>query len=237
MPRWRLEPGAGYAKGSGRTHDIYSDRHDAGQRLAEQLAEYAGRQDVIVLGLPRGGVPVAQAIAAALDAPLDIVAVRKLGIPDQPEVAFGAVAAIADSVETVYNPEIRAAAEYSYRGSTALDKVKERELAELARRATAYRSGRPPLDLAGMTAILVDDGLATGATMRAAVTVVRTAGPARVVVAVPVGSVEACGALKRLADEVICPWIPPDFRAVGQAYIDFDQVSDAEVEAVLSGSS
>lgn len=212
----------------------YRDRHHAGRVLAEALSEYAGRDDVVMLGLPRGGVPVAAEAARVLGLALDIVAVRKLGLPGQPEVAFGAMAGFADGVETVYNEELLAVARQRSRDSSELTDLAAREHQELVRRDAAYREGRDPVPLAGRMVIVVDDGAATGATMRAAVAAVRRQAPAGVVVALPVGSAEACAELGRAADAVVCPWIPRDFAAVGSAYRNFAQVSDREVRDELS---
>ena len=203
----------------------FLDRPDAGRALA---AAVAGRwDDAVVLGLPRGGVPVAAEVAAALRAPLDVFVVRKLGLPAHPELAMGA---IATGGVRVLNDAV-----LSRSGVPAhvVDEVAARELVELQRREGAYRGDRPPVDVRGRTAVLVDDGLATGATVHAAVLAVRAAGPARVVVAVPVGSPEACRRLSGVADEVVCPHAPEHFRAVGEHYRDFTQTTDDEVRAAL----
>jgi putative phosphoribosyl transferase len=203
----------------------YRDRAAAGSALAEQLPGYAGRDDVVVLGLIRGGVPVAAEVARGLGAPLDVLSVRKLGVPWAPEVAFGALGP--DDVR-VLNPEIatRLTAE-------EINAVVLHESAELDRRERRYRAGRPALNLAGRVALIVDDGLATGATARAAVAVARKLGATEVVVAVPVGALEAVEQLARLADRVVCPVMPANFGAVSRFYDDFGQVSDAEVVALL----
>jgi predicted phosphoribosyltransferase len=207
----------------------YRDRAEAGRMLADRLGDLAGRPDVIVLGLVRGGVPVAQVIAERLGAPLDVLVVRKLGMPWAPEVAYGAlgpggVQVLNDLVADRIDADERA-------------EVRRREQAELDRREQLYRGGRPQLDLAGRTAVIVDDGLATGATARAAVQVARHLGAARVVVAVPVGSDQAYEMLAAEADQVICDQIPPDFAAVGAYYDDFHEVSDDEVTQALTATA
>jgi putative phosphoribosyl transferase len=204
----------------------YRDREAAGAVLAGQLAEYAGRDDVVVLGLVRGGLPVAAAVAHRLGAALDALVVRKLGVPWAPEVAFGAVG---PRGVRVLNQEIA-----SRLPPGAVDAVASTESAELTRREQQYRATRPALSLAGKVALLVDDGLATGASARAAVAVARSIGARRVVVAVPVGSPEAVAQLATEADEVVCPWQPADFGAVSRFYEDFGQVPDAEVVALLA---
>ncbi|MGH3715997.1 MAG: phosphoribosyltransferase [Micromonosporaceae bacterium] len=204
----------------------YRDRRQAGEVLAERLADYRERDDVIVLGLVRGGVPVAAEVAQRLGVPLDVLVVRKLGVPWAPEVAFGA---LGPRGVRVLNTEIADRLE-----SRAIDQVTEQEATELVRREQAYRPDRPPLELSGKVAIVVDDGLATGATARAAVQVARTLGAATVVVAVPVGSVEAAELLKQDADLLICPLAPPSFGAVSRFYADFHQVTDDEVRDLLA---
>lgn len=206
----------------------YRDRQDAGAVLADLLADYRGRSDVMVLGLVRGGVPVAAEVARLLGVPLDVLVVRKLGVPWAPEVAFGAVGP--EGVR-VLNQSIA-----DRLSRSDIDDVTTRETAEVRRRELAYRPDRPPLDLSGKTAIVVDDGLATGATARAAVEVARRLGAASVVVAVPVGSVEAAVLLERAADQMICPMTPSDFGAVSRFYQDFHQVSDSEVRDLLASS-
>lgn len=203
----------------------YRDRSAAGQALAEHLAAYAGRDDVIVLGLVRGGVPVAMAVAERLGAPLDVLVVRKLGVPWAAEVAFGAMG---PGGVVVRNEEI---AGQLPEGDIAV--VRRREEAELRRRERLYRAGRGPLDLAGRTAVVVDDGLATGATARAAVAVARKLGAAAVVLAAPVGSPEAVAAVREVADEVVCPLSPAGFGAVSRYYDRFEQVTDDQVMAML----
>jgi putative phosphoribosyl transferase len=205
----------------------FADRHDAGRALAEQLGRLAG-EDVVVLALPRGGVPIGHEVAEALHAPLDVFVVRKLGLPGQPELALGAIAS--GGVE-VLNADVLAAYPVP---RAVIDAVVREERAELDRRERAYRDGRAPVPVAGRVAVLVDDGLATGATMRAAVLAVRRLHPARVVVAVPVGAREACDALRQVADDVVCVSTPDPFRAVGLWYADFSQTTDDEVRALLA---
>jgi len=204
----------------------FADRREAGRALAVALRDDVGR-DPVVLGLPRGGVVVAAEVAAALGARLDVVLVRKLGLPGQPELAMGAIAAAGDAVETVRTPvAVRG-------GGAAFADVRERELTELRRRERAYRTGHEPVPLAGRDVVVVDDGLATGATMRAAVAAVRRQAPASLTVAVPVGSPRACDELRPDVDRVVCLESPRSFRAVGQAYRDFAATEDAEVVSAL----
>ncbi|RKR89311.1 putative phosphoribosyltransferase [Micromonospora pisi] len=205
----------------------YRDRADAGAALADRLTELADRSDNTVLGLVRGGVPVAATVAERLGAPLDVLVVRKLGLPQAPEVAFGA---LGPGGVQVLNPELA-----DHVSPEQQAEVVRRETAELERRERLYRAGRPPLSLDGRTAVIVDDGLATGATARAAVAVARRLGARRVVVAVPVGSPAAYHALVAEADEVVCPQRPDDFGAVSRFYDDFHEVSDGEVTAMLGG--
>lgn len=208
----------------------YEDRDDAGQQLAQQLGAYAGRDEVVVLALPRGGVPVAARVALALGAPLDVLLVRKLGHPRQPEVAMGAIAGVAGEVEVVRNERVLSMAAVREKDFQA---VYDAELRELRRRESAYREGRPPADVRDRVVLLVDDGLATGSTMLAAVAAVRRQQPARLVVAVPIGAAETCRELRREADDVVCGWTPEPFLAVGQGYRDFRQTEDAEVTDAL----
>ena len=204
----------------------FTDRRHAGEVLAEHLSWYTGRPETVVLGLVRGGVPVAAEIAHRLAVPLDILVVRKLGVPAAPEVAFGAlgpldVRVLNDGIASEIAPETIAA-------------VVRHESAELARLERQYRGGRGDLDLAGSTAIVVDDGLATGASARAAVTAVRRMGAKRVVLAVPVGSAQAVAELSRLVDEMVCHHVPASFGAVSHFYDDFGQVEEAHVVALLA---
>ncbi|MCZ4494636.1 MAG: Erythromycin esterase [Conexibacter sp.] len=205
----------------------FSDRLAAGRALAERLRAYAGRDDVVVLGLPRGGVPVAFEVAQALGAPLDVFVVRKLGVPGHEELAFGAVAT---GGMRVINKELVDSLDLPLEWIEAID-AKERR--ELERQERTFRADRPPPDLSGRTVVLVDDGLATGSTMVAAVQAVRQEEPARIVVAVPVADADVCEALRSLADEVVCLQTPRPFRAVGQWYEDFSQTGDDEVRQLL----
>ena len=207
----------------------FADRRQAGQVLAQKLLRYRDDGDVIVLGLPRGGVPVAFEVAQALHAPLDVFIVRKLGLPGHEEFAMGA---IATGGVKVMNPDIAG----FHIPEAAIEKVVARERSELERRALLYRGNRPPLSIEDRIVILVDDGLATGSTMLAAATAVRRQRPKRIVVAVPVAAAETCQAFRREVDEVVCAITPEYFRAVGMWYADFGQVSDAEVHALLDAA-
>jgi putative phosphoribosyl transferase len=204
----------------------FANRQDAGWRLAERLLSLAPEHPVIV-ALPRGGVPVAREIALALDAPLDILAVRKLGAPHNPEYGIGAVA---EDGTRVIDPE--AISVLGIEGD-ALESIVARETAELRRRVTLYRNGRAPIELADRTVIVVDDGVATGVTDAAALLAVRRRNPRRLILAVPVCAVESARRLREYADDVVCLHAPPLFRGVGERYRDFSQVSDEEVMAVL----
>ena len=206
----------------------YATRRDAGRILAESLKAYSARRGVVVLGLPRGGVPVAYEVARSLGAPLDVFVVRKLGVPTQPEVAMGAVAS---GGAVVLNEQV---IQWANVPLAAVEGVRRQAVLEIARQEAAFRGGHPPADLRGRTVIVVDDGLATGATMRAAVHAIRDQLPARLVVAVPVGAPESCEAVEQLADELVCPLRPRHFDAVGAFYDTFTQVSDDEVVALLN---
>lgn len=211
------------------SHPIrFQNRQDAGEQLAEALLPYAGRAEAIVLALPRGGVPVGYAVAQALQVELDVILVRKLGLPHHEEFAMGA---IGSGGVRVLNGEAIDAFAIS---AEVLEAACARELAVIATRERRYRGGRTPLDLHGRTAILVDDGLATGSSMRAAARVARRLDAVRVVAAVPVGARESCETLARDTDEVVCLHRPSDFHAVSQWYGDFTQTSDDEVERLLA---
>jgi putative phosphoribosyl transferase len=198
--------------------------------LTELLSEYRGRPDVVVLGLPRGGVPVAAEVAAGLGAPLDVFVVRKLGVPGHDELAMGA---IASGGVRVLNPTV---IQGLLIGDDVIAQVAAREAEELDRRDQAYRGDRPPPDVEGRVVIVVDDGLATGSTMRAAVSALRARRPNRIVVAVPVGSPQTCQDLRDEADEVVCARTPTFFQAVGQWYDDFSPTTDAEIHQLLAAS-
>lgn len=207
----------------------FADRRDAGRALAAALGRLRGTPDLLVLGLPRGGVPVAAEVAGSLGAELDVFVVRKLGLPAQPELAMGA---IASGGIRVLNEDVVAEAGVP---PEVVDEVTRREDAELRARERRYRGDRPPARIEGRTVVLVDDGLATGATMRAAVDAVRTQRPAELVVAVPVAAAETCGRLARHGVHVVCPLTPERFVAVGQWYRDFAPVEDEEVAALVPG--
>jgi putative phosphoribosyl transferase len=207
---------------------VFRDRTDAGRVLAEQLAAYADRPDVIVLALPRGGVPVGYEVAQALHAPLDVFLVRKLGVPGHEELAMGAVAT---GGVRVLNEQVVRALRIP---DQVIDAVARWELEELARRERLYRGDRPPPDVRGRTAILIDDGLATGATMLAAVRALRQQHPARIVVAVPIASRDTCELLRDEVDDVICAATPDPFYAVGLWYENFEQLTDEEVRELLA---
>jgi len=209
----------------------FRNRTDAGRRLAEAFADRTPARPV-VLGLPRGGVPVAAELARSLDAPLDVLVVRKLGLPRQPEVAMGA---IGERGARVLNEDVLGFGEVT---SEELAAVEARERAELEARVERFRGDAPPVDLAGRTAIVVDDGVATGATARVACLVAHELGAASVVLAAPVGAPESIAELAMMpeVDEVVCLSEPHDFMAVGMHYVDFRQTSDAEVQELLEGS-
>lgn len=209
----------------------FIDRRDAGRALALRLQKYGGRNDVVVLALPRGGVPVAYEVASALDAPLDVFLVRKLGTPGHRELAMGAIAS--GGVRVLNEDVVR----WYGIPEAAIESVAREEAAELARRERAYRDDRPAPQLANRIVILVDDGLATGSTMRAGALAVRAHHPSRVVIAVPVGAQQTCKELSAIADEVICAKMPDPFSAVGQWYVKFDQTEDDEVRELLQKST
>jgi putative phosphoribosyl transferase len=206
----------------------FRDRTEAGRVLASCLAAYAGRPDVVVLALPRGGVPVAYEVARALRAPLDVFLVRKLGVPGREELAMGA---IASGGVCVLNADVLRMLSIPPR---VVDAVAARERRELARREQAYRDGRPPPEVRDRTVVLVDDGLATGSTMRAAITALRQEQPRRSVVAVPVASPDTCRELRREVDELVCAETPEPFFGVGWWYQNFRQTTDEEVHDLLS---
>jgi putative phosphoribosyl transferase len=209
------------------TSQRFADRRAAGVELASRLDKLKGHKDVVVLALPRGGVPVGYEVARALGAPLDVFLVRKLGVPRHEELAMGA---IASGGVRVLNEDV-----VSWYGipQSIIDDVARAEQKELERRETAYRDGRPPIDLQGRVVLLVDDGLATGSSMKAAVKAVRTHAPASIVVAVPVGAPDTCRQLAEIADDVVCARTPEPFSAVGLWYRDFSQTGDEEVRALL----
>jgi predicted phosphoribosyltransferase len=206
---------------------VFADRRDAGRTLAQRLAAYEGRSDVVVLGLPRGGVVVAYEVAKALHAPLDVYVVRKLGVPGQEELAFGAIAS--GDVRVLNHDVVHAL------GLTQddIESVAAREHRELERRERLYRGDKPPLDLTGKTAILVDDGLATGASMRTAILSLAAHHPVRVIMAVPTAPRSTCDSLEREVDEAVCVMTPEPFFGVGQWYTDFSQTTDGEVIDLL----
>ncbi len=206
----------------------FPNRAEAGRLLAKRLEKYAGRDDVSVLGLPRGGVPVAYEVAKHLGAPLDVFIVRKLGVPGFEELAVGA---IASGGVRVLNEDVMRALPNA---DETIESITARETAELERREQSYRDGRPAPELRDRVVILVDDGLATGATMRAAVKALRHRGAAKIVVAVPVGPPDTCREFEDEADETICASVPEFFQAVGQYYEDFSQTSDDEVRELLA---
>ncbi len=210
---------------------IFRNRQDAGQRLALRLGKFANRDDVIVLGVPRGGIPIAFEVATTLNLPLDVFVLRKLGVPGHEEFAFGAIGA--GGVRVLDKQVVE-----SLRLSDAVvDLVTRVERAELARREEIYRGGRPQLDVRGKTVILVDDGIATGSSLRAGVCALRQMQPAAIVIAAPVAAPTSVNRLKREVDDVICVAAPEKFHGVGQFYEDFSQVPDAEVITLLKSAA
>jgi predicted phosphoribosyltransferase len=209
----------------------FEDRRHAGRVLARALDRYARQGDVAVLALPRGGVPVAYEVALALDAPLDVFVVRKIGVPGHEELALGA---IATGGVTLLNDEI---IRHLHPSRRTIDGIIAREKIELQRREGAYRDGRAPLDVRGKTVIVVDDGLATGASMRAAIDGVRQLEPSRLVVAVPVSDRDVCSEMHDVADDVVCAVTPARMHAVGMWYDDFNQTDDDEVRALLAAAA
>ena len=208
---------------------IFRDRSEAGRFLADKLSEYTDRRDVIVLGLPRGGIPVAYEVAQKLHAPLDVFTVRKLGVPGHEELAMGA---IASGGVRVLNHDVLS---YIRIPDEEIDRVAANELRELERRERLYRGARPPLEVRDLIVIVVDDGLATGSTMRAAVKALRQKGPKQIVVAAPVGARETCDSFKDEVDVVcVCALTPEPFQAVGLWYADFEQTTDDEVRSLLT---
>jgi predicted phosphoribosyltransferase len=205
----------------------FKDRGDAGKTLAQKLSAYAGRPDMVVLALPRGGVPVGYEVAMALHAPLDIFIVRKLGLPGQEELAIGAIAS--GGIRVLNEGIIR----MLNIPDEMIDRVARQELQELERREHSYRGGRPALETRDKTVILIDDGLATGASMRAVVTGVRAGRPARIVIAVPTAAPQTCSALEFEVDEIVCSMTPEPFLGVSRWYEDFRQVTDEQVRTIL----
>lgn len=210
---------------------LFENRIHAGQQLASELMEYANRDDVLVLALPRGGVPVGYEVAQALHAPLDVFLVRKLGVPGHEELAFGA---LASGGVRVLNRSVIRSAEVS---DAEIEATVKTELRELERRERAYRDELPPPQVEGKTVILVDDGLATGASMRASLLALREQNPARIVVAVPAASAETCDEFRNQVDDIVCAMTPEPFYAVGLWYRDFSQTTDDEVRDLLTRAS
>jgi putative phosphoribosyl transferase len=209
---------------------IFRDRREAGAALAEKLVKYADRKDVLVIALPRGGVATGLEIAKRLNCPLDVLIVRKIGYPGQPELAIGAVA---ETGAVVLNEEIISMGQVS---KDYIDRESEEKKKEIERRKELYRGGADIPDMKGKTVIVVDDGVATGATMKSAISAVKAEGPGRTVVALPVASVEARESIGAMVDEMLCLQAPPDFMAVGAYYEDFRQVTDDEVVEMLGRS-
>jgi putative phosphoribosyl transferase len=206
---------------------VFEDREDAGRQLAARLSHYAGRKDVVVLALPRGGVPVGYEVARALDAPFDLLMVRKLGLPGQEELAMGAIAS--GGVRVLNDELVRMAGV----PPIVIERIANEEKRELERREREYRGDRAPLEVEGRTVILVDDGVATGSTLRAAVAALRSRNPARIVVAVPTAAFSACEKLAEVADEVVCLTTPEPFFAISLSYRSFPQLTDDDVRRVL----
>lgn len=209
---------------------MFKDRREAGRRLADALSPYAAEPDLLVLGLPRGGIPVAYEVARALHAPLDVFVVRKLGVPGHEEVAMGAIAS--GGIRVLNGTMIR----QLHIPPATVERVVQAEQRELERRERAYRGARAAPDVRGRTVILVDDGLATGASMAAAIAALRRQTPASIVVAAPVAAAETCDALREVADICICVETPRPFHGVGEWYVDFAQTTDAEVRALLDAA-
>ncbi len=206
---------------------LFKDRVDAGRKLAKELSKYANRSDVLILALPRGGVPVAFEVAKELNVKMDVFIVRKLGVPGNEELAMGAIAS--DNIRVLNEDVVR-----SFQiPEQVIDRVAENELRELERREYTYRGERPKPEIRGSTVILIDDGLATGATMRAAAAAIKTKNPARIVVAVPTAAPDTCEFFRREVDEVICVATPEPFYGVGAWYADFSQTTDKEVCELL----
>ncbi|MGH3367683.1 MAG: phosphoribosyltransferase [Nocardioidaceae bacterium] len=214
----------------------FVDRRHAGRMLAAQLERYRDGSPFLVLGLPRGGVPVAVEVARTLQANLDVLVVRKVAVSSHPEVAMGVVAAVGNSIETVQNDDVLAQLRDLGEDEEAFEEAAAHERVELARRERMYRLGRRPIEVSGRTVILVDDGLATGATMRAAAAAVRQREPTRLLVAVPAGSREVCDQLAEVADDVVCATMPEPVTAVGQVYNNFRPITDDEVRQALADS-
>jgi putative phosphoribosyl transferase len=210
---------------------IFPNRTEAGRKLAEKLATYGKRKDVIVLGIPRGGVPVAFEVAGALGAPLDVFIARKLGVPGHEELAFGAISSGGVRFLDQQTVEMLGIAK------SEIARVTAQEQKELDRRENVYRGGRPPLKVEGLAAILVDDGIATGSSMQAAIAALRQMKPARIVVAVPVAPPSTCDRLRPLVDELVCVYAPEFFYAIGQFYGDFSQVTDEQVIELIQRAS
>ena len=210
---------------------IFRDRQEAGRLLAHRLATLKNRPDLIVMGLPRGGVPVAHEVAKALNAPLDVFIVRKLGVPGHEELAMGAVAS--GGVRILNDEVIR----HLNITKEAIDAATLRELGELERRERLYRDNRPMPEIQGKTVIVVDDGLATGSTMKVALAALRRKHPARLIVAVPIAPPETCESLRNDADEIVCAATPESFVAVGAWYRQFDQITDEEVRSLMEATT